>query len=203
MANKKKETVKVDWKYLNNLFKKNGTGQVEIAKLLGHSHAYYSHWVKGGEIPKADLEKICDLMEVDYVALCPNSSNIDLETVMHNAINSVEALENTKRDNAITALIAEIGELRGEIAELKKRVDNPVPVSIPMNAKDMAIEVMGNLLDGGWVSKDTVLIEFNKHHIPCEYIRDALRANKAISATSGVAHEARTFYIKESEVGIA
>ena len=180
------EKRKIDWEYLSECFSENNTSMSEVCKLLGRSTAYLSYYKStSGALPVADINTICDLMDIDesklYVDECSDEP------------------EDTSGD-VLTKLIAEIGELRGKIVELEKRVDNPVEVSIPMSAKDMAVRVFGGLLDGGWVSKDAVLSEFSKHHIPVEYISDAMKANNAISATSGVASGARTFYIKAEEV---
>jgi hypothetical protein len=59
---------------------------------------------------------------------------------------------------------------------------------------------MAGLLEGGWCTKDAVLNAFNEKHIPLDYLSDAVRANGAIGATSGVADHARTFYIKEESI---
>lgn len=189
MARAENKAVKVNWDYLNKLFHDNGLTQAGVCELLGRSHSYFSYYVRNNKITEADLGYLRDLLEIDDEILflngTPKTPTKEVST------------------DVVTCLIAEIGELRGKIAELEKRLEQPVKVSIPMNAKDMANRVMGSLLDGGWTSRDEVLVEFNKHNIPIEYISDALRANHAISATSGVANCARTFYIKESEVGIA
>ena len=162
----------------------------EMSKLLGRSVAYLSYYKSSsGCLPVADINAICDLIDIDKRMLLAVGGDSPKE----------EPKEEPKSD-ALTRLIVEIGELRGKIAELEKRIEEPVEVSIPMTAKDMAVRVFGNLLDGGWVTKDTVIAEFAKHHVPLEYLSDAVRANGAISATSGVANSARTFYIKAEEV---
>ena len=81
--------------------------------------------------------------------------------------------------------------------EFEERLKTPAIVTIPMNAKDMAVLTMRELLEGGVTTKDDVLRAFNEKHIPIEYIQHALTANNAISATSGVADRARTFYITQ------
>ena len=159
----------------------------DVRKLLGRSGGYLSWRKSRGTLSEADIKAIGELMDIDMAILLGGKP-------------VVQEKQEKPKDDVVTVLIAEIGELRAEIEEMKKRLDNPVEVSVPMNAKDMAIRVMGNLLDGGWTTKDAVLVEFNKHHIPIEYISDALKANGAISATSGVADKARTFYIRESEI---
>lgn len=181
---KKVNIMPVNFEYFERRLKEENIGQAELSKLLGHSVSYLSyHKAKNGGIPAEDIKKITELMDIDMKQLIVRGE--------------FKPEEQTEDDKIINALIQKIGQLEQKMVEFEERLAKPAIVTIPMNAKDMAILTMRDLLDGGWTTKDDVLVAFNEKHIPIEYISDALKANNAISATSGVASGARTFYIAQ------
>ena len=181
----------IDYEYLKTQCKTEGISFKEVSKLLGHSEQYLSYKkTTKGNLPNEDVVALQELLNVDMKKLIPSSKSED-------AVAANGQTKDEKDELVINNLITKIGELENKIARLEERLNEPVAVSIPMNAKDMAIVVMESLLEGGWCTKDDVLREFNKHHIPIEHISAAVKANNAIAATSGVADKARTFYIKQ------
>jgi hypothetical protein len=178
-------TFPIDYVYLKTRCRAEGVSMKDVSRLLGHGEQYLSYKkTMGYGLPNEDVVKLQDLLDIDMKKLILKS---DDETVSNEPAS----------DMVIENLIKKIGELEHKLSLLEEQMKTPVPVSIPMNADEMAILVMGDLLEGGWCSKDDVLVAFNKHHIPIEYITKALKAHNAISATSGVADKARTFYIKQ------
>ena len=186
---KKVNITPINFEYFERRCEEEHIGQAELSKLLGHSVSFLSyHKRRNGGIPTEDLKRITELIDLDMKQLVAHGEPQTDEP------QEVPIVKQSEMD-AVSALIVTIGELEARVARLEERIEKPAIVTIPMHAKDMAILTMGELLEGGWTTKDDVLRTFNEKHIPIEYISDALKANNAISATSGVADRARTFYI--------
>lgn len=181
----------INWEYLDKRFEEENTNKSEVSRLLGYSKSYLSMRKKQfGGLEKAEIDKLRDLMDIDMKQLVPRDT--DKDEGKASDVDRTEAF-------TIGVLIAEIGELRGEVEALKKKVEEPTIVAIPMDAKEMAIRVVGELLEGGWCTKGEVLIKFNEHHIPIQYINDAIHAHGAVMATAGHGTSMRTFIIKEGK----
>lgn len=170
----------IDWALVEKKRKAEKLTQEELSELLGKGKRYIANSVSRNSKVHKDVAKalteILDLEEEEKPAKDPAEKSV------------------------LDYLIAEIGVLKGEIEALKKQMEKPQIVAIPMHPKEMAIRTLGQLLEGGWCTKDAVLSAFNEKHIPLDYLADAVRANGAIGATSGVADHARTFYIKEESI---
>ena len=171
-----KDLREIDWAMVEKKRKAEKLTQEELSELLGKGERYISNSVsRNSKIHKDVAKALNEILDLDAPA---------------------EPAE----DSTLNYLIAEIGMLKGEIEALKKKMEKPQIVAIPMHPKEMAIRTMAGLLEGGWCTKDAVLSAFNEKHIPLDYLSDAVRANGAIGATSGVADHARTFYIKEESI---
>ena len=186
---KKVKITPINFEYFERRCAEENIGQTELSKLLGRSPSFLSYHKKCNcGIPTEDLKRITELIDLDMKQLVAHDEPYTDEP------KEVPTTKETDMD-AVSALIVTIGELEARVVRLEERVEKPAIVTIPMNAKDMAILTMRDLLDGGWTTKDDVLRAFNEKHIPIEHISAALKANNAVSATSGVAEKARTFYI--------
>ena len=171
-----KDLREIDWAMVEKKRKAEKLTQEELSELLGKGERYISNSVsRNSKIHKDVAKALNEILDLDAPA---------------------EPAE----DSTLNYLIAEIGMLKGEIEALKKKMEKPQIVAIPMHPKEMAIRTMAGLLEGGWCTKDAVLSAFNEKHIPLDYLSDAVRANGAIGSTSGVADHARTFYIKEESI---
>lgn len=169
----------IDWALVEKKRKAEKLTQEELSELLGKGKRYISNSVsRNSKIHKDVAKALTEILDLDAPA---------------------KPVAETDK-NVLDYLITEIGMLKGEIEALKKQMEKPQIVAIPMHPREMAIRTMGQLLEGGWCTKDAVLNAFNEKHIPLDYLSDAVRANGAIGATSGVADHARTFYIKEESI---
>ena len=184
----KKKMYHVNWEMIDEKIKEENITMGELSKLIGKAETYYSKMRrKDNGLPKDSILSIAELLEISPRELTYRDTEEEAKKIADKATKEV----------SVQFLIQEIGELRGRIVQLEKKIEEPAIVAIPMDAKEMAIRVMEELLEGGWCTKDDVLVAFNKHHIPTQYIVDAVHANGVVLATSGVADHARTFYIKE------
>lgn len=173
----------VNWEYLEKRFKEESVTKKGISELLGHSETFLSmSKSKNLGLPSADIEKIRDLMEIDMKQLVPRKER--------------KEDEKTDDEKTIEALIAEVGVLRNRIVQLEKKLEEPVIVAIPMKPAEMAEKIVGECLESGWCTKDKLLVEFNKHHVPTQYMSDAVSAHDAVYATSGIGSSMRTYIIK-------
>ena len=183
----RKKMYPVNWELIESKREEEHLSKKDLSLLIGRGHNYISKMIRQGNgLPKESILSIAELL------------GLSAKEITDMTVKTVRVEKKTESDGVITALIAEIGVLKGEIEIIKKKLEEPKLIEIPMDAKEMAIRVMGELLEGGWCTKDDVLVEFNRHHIPTQYINDAIHANNAILATSGVADRVRTFYIKEA-----
>lgn len=181
----KKKMYHVNWDMIEKRRTEENLTMGELSKLIGKADTYYSKSKNNNNgLPKDSILSIAELLDINPREL--TCRNDEVEKIVENATNPV----------TVNFLIQEIGELRGRIVELEKKIDEPAIVAIPMDAKEMAIRVMSELLESGWCTKDDVLVEFNRHHIPMQYISDAVHAHDVTVATSGHAEGVRTFYIK-------
>lgn len=172
-----KDLREIDWAMVEKKRKAEKLSQEELSELLGKGKRYISNSVsRNSKVHKDVAKALTEILDLGVPA------------------------EPKADKNVLDYLIAEIGTLKGEIEALKKQMEKPQIVAIPMHPKEMAIKTMAGLLEGGWCTKDAVLSAFNEKHIPLDYLSDAVRANGAIGATSGVADHARTFYIKEESI---
>lgn len=170
----------IDWALVEERRKAEKLTQEELSELLGKSKRYIGNASsRKSKVHKDVAKALTEILDLDAPA---------------------EPAKENPNGKMLDYLIAEIGMLKGEIEVLKKQMEKPQIVAIPMHPKEMAIRTMGQLLEGGWCTKDAVLSAFNEKHIPLDYLSDAVRANGAIGATSGVADHARTFYIKEETI---
>lgn len=168
-----KDLREIDWAKVEAKRIEEGLTQKELGELVGRNQKYISNGIaRKSKVHKDVAKALNEILDLDA---------------------PVEPAD----DSTLNYLIAEIGMLKGEIKALKKQMEKPQIVAIPMHPREMAIRTMEELLTGGWCTKDAVLSAFNEKHIPLDYLSDAVRANGAIGATSGVADHARTFYIKE------
>lgn len=171
----------IDWALVEKKRKAEKLTQEELSELLGKSKRYIGNASsRKSKVHKDVAKALTEILDLDAPA--------------------PPAEEKTNDDMVLDYLIAEIGMMKGEIESLKKQMEKPQIVAIPMHPREMAIRTLGQLLEGGWCTKDAVLSAFNEKHIPLDYLSDAVRANGAIGATSGVADHARTFYIKEESI---
>lgn len=171
-----KDLREIDWAKVEAKRIEEGLTQKELGELIGRNQKYISNSIaRKSKVHKDVAKALNEILDLDA---------------------PVEPAD----DSTLNYLIAEIGMLKGEIEALKKQMEKPQIVAIPMHPREMAIRTMGQLLEGGWCTKDAVLSAFNEKHIPLDYLSDAVRANGAIGATSGVADHARTFYIKEESI---
>lgn len=178
----------IKWEYLERRFKEEHTNKKEVSKLLEKGETYLAYnKSKGTGLTNDDILKLRDLMEIDMKELVPRG---DVKQV----VPKPEEPDNNSK--AIDVLFQEIAQLRNKIAELEKKMEEPAIVAIPMQPKEMASKVLGELLEKGWCTKDDVLVEFNKHHIPTQYMNDAVHEHDAVLATSGYGSSLRTFIIK-------
>lgn len=174
-----KDLREIDWAMVEKKRKAEKLTQEELSELVGKGKRYIGNSVsRNSKVHKDVAKALNEILDLDAPAK--------------------PVVETDK--NVLDYLIAEIGTLKGEIEALKKQMEKPQIVAIPMHPKEMAIKTMAGLLEGGWCTKDAVLSAFNEKHIPLDYLSDAVRANGAIGATSGVADHARTFYIKEESI---
>lgn len=169
----------IDWALVEKKRKAEKLTQEELSELLGKGKRYIANSVsRNSKVHKDVAKALTEILDLDAPAKPAEEAD----------------------SRVLDYLITEIGMLKGEIEALKKQMEKPQIVAIPMHPKEMAIRTMGQLLEGGWCTKDAVLSAFNEKHIPLDYLADAVRANGAIGATSGVADHARTFYIKEESI---
>lgn len=175
----------IDWALVEEKRKAEKLTREELSELVGKGKSYITNSVSRNSRVHKDVAKalaeILDLKEAEKPA-------------------EEQPAEENPNGKMLDYLIAEIGMLKGEIEALKKKMEKPQIVAIPMHPREMAIRTLEQLLEGGWCTKDAVLSAFNEKHIPLDYLSDAVRANGAIGATSGVADHARTFYIKEESI---
>lgn len=184
----KKKMYHVNWDMIEKRRTEENLTMGELSKLIGKAETYYSKSMRNNNgLPKDSILSIAELLEISPRELTCRDDEEEAKKIADKATKEV----------SVQFLFQEIGELRGRIVQLEKKIEEPAIVAIPMDAKEMAIRVMGELLEGGWCTKDDVLVEFNRHHIPTQYIVDAVHANGVVLATSGVADHVRTFYIKE------
>lgn len=170
----------IDWALVEERRKAEKLTQEELSELLGKGKRYIGNASsRKSKVHKDVAKALTEILDLDAPA---------------------KPAEENPNSKMLDYLIAEIGMLKGEIEVLKKQMEKPQIVAIPMHPKEMAIRTLGQLLEGGWCTKDAVLNAFNEKHIPLDYLSDAVRANGAIGATSGVADHARTFYIKEDAI---
>ena len=188
MAKKRIKTnrIPVDFEYLTRRFKDEGVTQKSVSEMLEKESNYLAyHKTRGDGLTNDDIVKLRDLMEIDMKAL-----------VKHGEISIPKPEEKDANSKAIDVLFQEIAQLRNQLAVLEKKMEEPAIVAIPMQPKEMANKVMGELLEKGWCTKDDVIVEFNKHHIPMQYMNDAVHEHDAVLATSGYGEKLRTYIIK-------
>lgn len=176
-----KDLREIDWAKVEARRIEEGLSKEDISEMLGKTKGYYSKAMScNHRIHKDTAKALTEILDLDAPAKPVAEAKADARVLDY--------------------LITEIGMLKGEIEALKKKVEEPQIVAIPMHPKEMATRTLASLLEGGWCTKDAVLNAFNEKHIPLDYLSDAVRANGAIGATSGVADHARTFYIKEENI---
>lgn len=178
----------VDFGYLTERFKEEGVTQKSVSEMLEKESNYLAyHKARGDGLTNDDILKLRDLMEIDMKKLVPRGDTSRPSKPEEPDLNS----------KAIDVLFQEIAQLRNEIERLEKKMEEPTLVAIPMQPQEMATRVLGELLEGGWCTKDDVIVEFNKHHIPMQYLPDALHAHNAETATAGHANTVKTYIFKK------
>ena len=177
----------VDFEYLTRRFKDEGVTQKSVSELIGKDTNYISyHKTKNDGLLNEDIVKLRDLMELDMKALVPRGE-----------VTYPKPEEQDANSRAIDVLFQEIAQLRNQIAVLEKKLEQPAIVAIPMEPKEMACRILGELLEKGWCKKDDVIVAFNEHHIPMQYLNDALHEHNAVTATAGHDRTFRTYILKE------
>ena len=177
----KEKRTQVNFKYLESKFKEQGVTQTEVCELLGKNKTYLSYCKKNGVTDK-DIAKLQDMFSLDVSKLMDN--------------NDVPNTPNTPSGRFEDYVIAELGKIASALERVEGLLGEPRVTAVPMSPQEMAEIVLDDLLADGWCMKDQIIVEFNKHKIPLEYLSKACDKLGVTRTTSGHAENTRTYYIK-------